>query len=338
LRSKFTLRTMRSVHVTTAMTMLVVPASAFALTGSTARGEAAQPFATTALPMQVSPEHVAFGDPIDVAGSGLAVIPGEKVVLEARYTRAAGWQRLRATTVSRRGRFSFHAHLRHSGLLRAVPAAAQGSRPRSTPAANVTPGATGSAALSGVVAQRVTPVKVAAAMHVVAHERDVLAGEAVHVDGTLEPARAGRTVTLQGHSGSGWQTLAHARTGRRGGFAVHYDPSSTGIGRHLRVLFGGDRANARSSGTAGTMTVYQESVASWYEDGGTTGCGFHAGLGVANKSLPCGTKVRFRHAGHTVTATVDDRGPYVGGRTWDLNQTTAAALGFDGVGTVWATS
>ena len=37
-----------------------------------------------------------------------------------------------------------------------------------------------------------------------------------------------------------------------------------------------------------------------------------------------------------MTATVDDRGPYVGGRTWDLNQNTAAALGFGGVGTVWA--
>jgi rare lipoprotein A (peptidoglycan hydrolase) len=38
-----------------------------------------------------------------------------------------------------------------------------------------------------------------------------------------------------------------------------------------------------------------------------------------------------------VTATVDDRGPYVGGRDWDLNQNTAAALGFGGVGTVWVT-
>jgi rare lipoprotein A (peptidoglycan hydrolase) len=39
-----------------------------------------------------------------------------------------------------------------------------------------------------------------------------------------------------------------------------------------------------------------------------------------------------------VTAVVDDRGPYVGGREWDLNQNTARALGFGGVGTVWSTS
>jgi len=117
---------------------------------------------------------------------------------------------------------------------------------------------------------------------------------------------------------------------------VRYTPDATGIGRHLRVLFKGDRGNARSVDAAGAMTVYQQSLASWYQDGGSTACGFHAGLGVANKSLPCGTKVRFRHGGHAVTATVDDRGPYVGGREWDLNQNTAAALGFDGVGTVWS--
>jgi rare lipoprotein A (peptidoglycan hydrolase) len=42
----------------------------------------------------------------------------------------------------------------------------------------------------------------------------------------------------------------------------------------------------------------------------------------------------FRNGSREVTATVDDRGPFVGGRTWDLNQNTAAALGFGGVGSV----
>jgi rare lipoprotein A (peptidoglycan hydrolase) len=82
--------------------------------------------------------------------------------------------------------------------------------------------------------------------------------------------------------------------------------------------------------------VYQQQLASWYDDGGTTACGFHATYGVANLSLPCGTKVNFEYGGRTVEAVVDDRGPYVGGRTWDLNQNTAAALGFGGVGAVWS--
>ena len=92
----------------------------------------------------------------------------------------------------------------------------------------------------------------------------------------------------------------------------------------LRVRFGGDRLNARVDRDAGQMTVYRQAGASWYNDGGNTACGFHAQYGVANRSLPCGTKVVFRYGGRAVTATVDDRGPYVGGRDWDLNQNTAA--------------
>jgi rare lipoprotein A (peptidoglycan hydrolase) len=77
-------------------------------------------------------------------------------------------------------------------------------------------------------------------------------------------------------------------------------------------------------------------VASWYYDtsgacASPNGCSTY---GVANLSLPFGTRVLFDYHGRTVTATVDDRGPYVGGRTWDLNQTTAGALGFSGVDTV----
>lgn len=76
-------------------------------------------------------------------------------------------------------------------------------------------------------------------------------------------------------------------------------------------------------------------VASWYDDSvGQTACGYHAGNGVANKFLACGTHVMFSYHGRTTEATVDDRGPYIGGRDWDLNQNTAAALGFNGVDTV----
>jgi rare lipoprotein A (peptidoglycan hydrolase) len=102
------------------------------------------------------------------------------------------------------------------------------------------------------------------------------------------------------------------------------------------VHFAGDVGNAKSSAPAGTVTAYQATVASWYFDGGNTACGFHARYGVANRYLPCGTKVKFFYGGRSVTAVVDDRGPYVGGRTWDLSQNTAAALGFGGVDTVWS--
>ena len=75
-------------------------------------------------------------------------------------------------------------------------------------------------------------------------------------------------------------------------------------------------------------------VASWYYDAGNTASGYHSYYGVANKYLPFGTKVRFAYRGRRVTAVVDDRGPYISGRTWDLNQNVARDLGFSGVAVV----
>jgi len=55
---------------------------------------------------------------------------------------------------------------------------------------------------------------------------------------------------------------------------------------------------------------------------------------VAHRSLPFGTKIQFRYKGRTVVAKVKDRGPFIGGRTFDLGPGTAKALHFDGVGKV----
>ncbi len=57
-------------------------------------------------------------------------------------------------------------------------------------------------------------------------------------------------------------------------------------------------------------------------------------MNVAHRSLPFGTQIQFEYNGHTCTAVVNDRGPYAGGRTFDLGPGTATALGFGGVGTV----
>jgi rare lipoprotein A (peptidoglycan hydrolase) len=111
-----------------------------------------------------------------------------------------------------------------------------------------------------------------------------------------------------------------------------------------QALSGGSARADRSQSSAGSQSSaapagYRRRTASWYYDQGhQTACGFVAKYGVANKKLPCGTHVRFWRAGHRVTAIVDDRGPYVPGRTWDLGQNTARALHFMriGVGYVWA--
>jgi rare lipoprotein A (peptidoglycan hydrolase) len=78
--------------------------------------------------------------------------------------------------------------------------------------------------------------------------------------------------------------------------------------------------------------------ASWYGPGlwgRQTACGQTlrpTTIGVANKTLPCGTLVKFAFHGIAVTAPVIDRGPYVKGRSFDLTAAAAEALEFSSVG------
>jgi len=80
------------------------------------------------------------------------------------------------------------------------------------------------------------------------------------------------------------------------------------------------------------------SIASVYTDYGLpVACGgvLHVPeLGVANKTLPCGTKVTFYYGGRAIRVPVIDRGPYIAGREWDLTGATAEALHFPGLGPI----
>jgi hypothetical protein len=82
-------------------------------------------------------------------------------------------------------------------------------------------------------------------------------------------------------------------------------------------------------------TWHLDGNVSWYGPGfygKRTACG-HAYteeiIGVAHRTLPCGTKVSFKNPanGKIVTAPVIDRGPYVDGRQWDLSGGLCKALG-----------
>jgi Putative peptidoglycan binding domain/Lytic transglycolase len=74
--------------------------------------------------------------------------------------------------------------------------------------------------------------------------------------------------------------------------------------------------------------------ATWYGPGfygKRTACGIRltrTTLGVAHRTLPCGTRVTFYHGGHFVTVPVIDRGPFRGGVAWDLTAAAAKQLGF----------
>lgn len=102
-------------------------------------------------------------------------------------------------------------------------------------------------------------------------------------------------------------------------------------------------AGKRHAEPLGRFNVYRSGHASWYGPGfygGRTACGqtLTAGiLGVAHKTLPCGTKVTFRYGGRTATARVIDRGPFIAGREWDLAPALKRKLGFGSTGTVLST-
>jgi rare lipoprotein A len=323
MRSTMTARTKRSIHVAIVTIMLTGPASAFALSSSVTDTQAS---AGAPVHLRISPRRTTLNHAVTVSGQAPAADAGHRVVLETAPPSQTNWRPLAASSIDAAGRFRIRLRLRNSGYLRVIDAG---------PSA-VTEAVTSSpvAAPAGALASAPQRVAVAASFRVASHSWDVFAGSALLVRGWLRPARAGRAVHIQGHSGSGWHTLASGRTGAAGGFRLALHPTS-GLQRSLRVRFTGDTANAGATRSLGAMTVYGQTLASWYNDAGNTACGFHAGFGVANRSLPCGTKVRMRYGGRSVTATVDDRGPFVGGRNWDLNQNTAGALGFGGVGTIW---
>ena len=83
---------------------------------------------------------------------------------------------------------------------------------------------------------------------------------------------------------------------------------------------------------------WHQSIASFYDDyGGPLACGGTLKpdqLGVAHKSLRCGTVVTFRYGNRAIRVPVIDRGPYITGREWDFTGATAAALKFPGLGIV----
>ena len=301
--------------------MLAVPCGAAALAAGQALAAPAQG------PLHVSSRsiRIPYGSRVVVRGTAPASDAGHTILLQFARGGQSAWRELTSSAVDAGGAFRLAAAPTESGTLRAFDASSGSLAPF------VARGSIGAAR----PASSAIPVEVAARVRVRDRQVSLLGGQVVQVRGTLLPAQAGRKVTLEGRGTGRWQTLARARTGSAGRFLLRFVASSAGQ-EAIRVQFAGDRRNGGANATAGQLTVYREAGASWYYDGGNTACGFHAHYGVANRTLPCGTAVSIRYNGRAVTATVDDRGPFVAGRDWDLNQNTAGALGFGGVGTVWS--
>jgi rare lipoprotein A (peptidoglycan hydrolase) len=86
--------------------------------------------------------------------------------------------------------------------------------------------------------------------------------------------------------------------------------------------------------TTTTKAVHPTGIATWFGPGfygKKTACGqtlTPGVVGVANRTLPCGTLVKVAYGSHTLTVPVLDRGPYSHiGADWDLTAGAARALG-----------
>jgi rare lipoprotein A (peptidoglycan hydrolase) len=132
--------------------------------------------------------------------------------------------------------------------------------------------------------------------------------------------------------------------GDHGGFVARWRTDHIGRFRiRARVDTGVDgNAQAASATPELDVTVYKPAVATWYGPGfygRKTACGLKMSrtlLGVAHRTLPCGTQVALFFGGRTVVVPVVDRGPFAHGAQWDLTSATAESLGFTVTGKLGA--
>jgi hypothetical protein len=170
-----------------------------------------------------------------------------------------------------------------------------------------------------------------------------LVGGSVAVHGTVAGTKPGAAVAVQRLDPvSGWVTVATATVSPDGSYDASFtaDHAQKTTVRAIaagaattatRSVAGGGAASASAEGRA--LTLYRRARVTWYGPGfygKRTACGKRLTtklLGVANKTLPCGTLVDLYNNGKTVTVPVVDRGPFRKGTSYDLTVATARALG-----------
>ena len=150
--------------------------------------------------------------------------------------------------------------------------------------------------------------------------------------GSVAPAGY-RIVDVKGSGG--FHKRIHTSFDGRFHFISSAAVASAGV--HAKAVAG--RGYAESKVRSLSAKRFRAALASFYDDYGLpVACGGVLGrnqIGVAHKTLPCGTRLTIRYRGRTINARVIDRGPYIAGREFDLTGAAARALHFDGVATIW---
>lgn len=85
------------------------------------------------------------------------------------------------------------------------------------------------------------------------------------------------------------------------------------------------------------LRTMERDVATWYGPGlwgNTLACGGRlrkGTIGVAHRTLECGTRILFRLDDEFLRTRIIDRGPFIDGRTWDLTRRAARKIGLTGI-------
>jgi len=168
----------------------------------------------------------------------------------------------------------------------------------------------------------------------------------VTVTGTVPAGDAGDAVEIDqlptGATDATWTEAAIVQSRPGGSFAAKFHTTGAGPVTVRALLQGSQASSATASPPSISLTVYRRSIATLYGPGlwgHHTACGLtlrRNTVGVANRTLPCGTQVQLYYKGSVITVPVIDRGPYANHANWDLTMATARALGMDSTGTVGA--
>jgi rare lipoprotein A len=163
----------------------------------------------------------------------------------------------------------------------------------------------------------------------------------LRIAGEVDAAEAGRGVRIEVLDPvAGWREAARTLVEADGAFVARWVTDVLGRVELRAIVEREGEASAASAPQAAQVTIFRGAVASWYGPGfwgKKTACGVKLTkrtLGVAHKSLPCGTPVDLYYKGRTITVPVIYRGPFHRGREWDLTKATARALGVLGTGRI----
>lgn len=236
--------------------------------------------------------------------------PDRFVKIEFRAAGKNKWRWAKKTKTNAKGRYRTKVKVRRTGFLRAVGADGQRTKP--------------------------DRVRVKSKLRAKVKRRHAKRGQKVPIKGRVKPKFKRRQVIVR----IGGEKLK-TKTNRKGKFKVKWKADKTGTFK-AKAKARGDKVAAGNKDKAGRTTVYRPAQASWYGPGfygSRTACGqtlTTSTVGVAHKTMPCGTKLKLRHKGNTVKVKVIDRGPYHGNREFDLTAATKRKLGFGSTGTVWA--